>query len=243
MNIKGKIFGAAKDLITKKINEEGFLDNTINSTLEKLAELDSAKEKGIKMAKEYKKKEGKYYLYFKAPSYSMKDVMKMIQKEEIKEKNYKYKYEIYDESGNIKYYATLDFTGVMDRTVYTLYNSEREEVGNVKKHLVSSGVPLLEKDRKSCSVISNKELICKIQKSKTFNELDFQAYEGEIKMIYEDKEKKFKIEKKKEIIAEITQVFQKLGNELEDKYIIEYENEQDEALVVLISMAIDVINC
>ena len=62
-------------------------------------------------------------------------------------------------------------------------------------------------------------------------------------MIYEDKEKKFKIEKKKEIIAEITQVFQKLGNELEDKYIIEYENEQDEALVVLISMAIDVINC
>lgn len=152
-------------------------------------------------------------------------------------------YQIYDDAGMLQYTVKEEMT-LTDRDILNVYDSASNKVGRIKEHLLSVGVPLLEKETKKCSVYLGGEKICELKKSEIFGEYNFEVLEGKIELSY-DQNKNFKITYQGAKIA----VFQFIPHKLKemfrdgfmDKIKIECYSKEHEAISILLAIAIDTI--
>ena len=58
---------------------------------------------------------------------------------------------IVDGNGTLKYKSNAENT-ITDREILDLFDANGNKIGYVKEHLISTGVPLFEKEVKKCTV-------------------------------------------------------------------------------------------
>lgn len=150
------------------------------------------------------------------------------------------RYQIVDGNGILKYKTNAEDT-ITDREILDLFDASGKKVGYVKEHLISTGVPLLEKKVKKCTVFLRKEKIALLKKYVSFGDLEFDVLEGDVKITHEEG-KNFKIHYKGKLVATLHDCPRNFMDGYVDKFVIEYENPADEVVVILLATAIDLIN-
>ena len=237
MSLTGMLLGLTGGKILEKIGKKDFVNNTINKLSEK-----SAKVEGMKLKNEYKNKEGKKYMYFKIPSASVGTMINVFKNPYKAIEKYGSKYQFCDLSGKIKYLSDYDVSLILDRGTVIIYDKEKNKVGKVKEYAISVGVPLLEKEVKKCSVYEGDNHLCNLKKYIDFGDLVFDTLEGKMHLSCNDEKKhKFKIKKGNKVIATLNELPSKFVDDLVEHYRIEYENKEDEHLIVLMTCALYVL--
>lgn len=201
------------------------------------------KELGIDILKDFKYSDNKNYLHVKVPSLSLKSMGGILAGNISNIENFGNTYRISDLKGDIKYLSDYDISLVLDKESITLYDSEKNKIGKVKEYPLSVGVPFFEKEVKKCGVYLKDRLICKLKKFESFGELGFETIEGSFYIKYDKRNPcEFIIRKNKKNIGKIYAPSFKLKDEFIDKYLIEYDDVLDEKIVLLMTLALDVIN-
>lgn len=232
MGLKNKMLKNVSKYVAKNIPEviskNGGADNVIN----KLSEM-AAIYGRITTSDNFEKKDDKKYLYLKAPSFSISSIIKMFT---MNFDGLEQEYEICDDEGNLK------FKSKMTSGRICIYNKNRE-IGYVKTPTFSIGNPLyFETDVRKCSIFLNNKLLCKLKRYKSFGDLYYEGYEGKIEIETGlSKTKIIKIKYGNKIIATLNQLAYKFSKELENKFIIEYDNEKDEEIISLVSIGLNIV--
>ena len=229
MNIKNKLAKLANTVAS------GNLDNAVNALLNKAGQLT-----GMGTTEDYAKKvTTKYHLIIKSRSYSVGTLINAI-KDIMPDTDDVYgAYRVYDPDGNLLYSSDSEDTLTM-RDVLTICDAHGKKIGSVKEWIMSVGVPLLEKDVKRCTVKMGREKICDLKKYKSFGDLYFECTEGSVDISHQDGNE-FQISYNGRRIAKLHTVPINLKNGYADKFVMEYDQKEDEAIAVMLAIAIDTI--
>ena len=232
MSLKEKLSSLATEKLVEKAN--GGVDGVINAALNKIG-----KATGQKMATEYVQNTQKNCLIIRGKSYSVGTIAGLFAGKTPDLTDCDGYYQIFDTTGTMKYRSTSKDT-IMDRDIIDLYDMKGNKIGYVKEHIMSIGVPLLEKDVKRCSVYLGKEKIAVLKKYVSFGELSFETLEGKYKVTC-DKGKWYKVFYGAKQIVKLNVVPVNLKNGYVDKFVIEYDDISDEVVAILLATAVDVI--
>lgn len=201
--------------------------NKVTSTLAKMEDM-LMREEGM----EIEKKEGKKYMIFQGPQFSIETISNMIN-------STKSNFEIYDEEEKIKFKTKT----INDTT--TIYDRNSKKIGYIidNTNLINIGNPLnLEFNVEKCSVFLGKKLICKLKSYKTFGDYFYETYQGDIKL--EDElvtHNLIKIIKENKIIATLRPLAYRLSNKGRTKYMIEYDNDNEEKIIASIVIGLYIV--
>lgn len=235
MSLKGKLTVLAGAKIAKKIIPKGSVDGTVNSMLNKLG-----KTTGKKTVAEHIQGIKKNYLVIKSKSYSIGTIVGHFTEKTPIMNDYLGRYQIIDGNGTLKYKSNAENT-VTDREILDLFDASGNKIGYVKEHLISTGIPLLEKEVKKCTVFLGKEKIALLKKYKSFGELEFEVLEGNVKITHKEG-KNFNIYYKGKLVAALHDCPLNLKDGYADKFVMEYEDPAYEIIAILLATAIDLIN-
>lgn len=126
---------------------------------------------------------------------------------------------------------------------YRITNLEKKVIGHVRRHLINFGYPFV-KERHGCTVkVAETNEKFRLTTYLSFKEREFGGTERAYKVTCKDKKKlakEFKITKGNKKIAHIYKVSSDDGF-LASRYIVGYDNENDENIAVLNSLAIHLI--
>lgn len=235
LGLKGKIAKLAGERVAEKL----LTSQTVNDVLNNAINI-SERSSGKKSTEEYIKAIKNNYLVIKERSRSVGTMINILsdKKEHIDDPLGRYR--VYDNLGNLKYKSTVEIT-LADREVIDIFDENDRKIGCVKEHLLSAGVPLLEKEVKKCSVYLGKDKICELKKYKSFGDLYFEVLDGNVK-IEHDKGQNFKINYKGKILSKLHDVPYKMKDGYTDKFVMEYCDVKNDIVGVLLAIALDVIN-
>lgn len=235
MSLKGKLATIAASKIASTILNADSVDNTVNSVLTRLG-----KATGQKTSSEHIQQSQKHCLIIKAKSYSIGTMVELFNEKSPDLTDYLGRYQILDATGNIKYKSAAEDT-IIDREILGLYDASDHKIGYVKEHIVSVGVPFLEREVKKCSVFLGMQKIAELKKYVSFGDLAFETLEGEVEIIH-NKGKTFKIKYRNKLIATLLDVPLNLKDGYVDKFVMECDDPSMEVEAVLLATAIDLIN-
>lgn len=235
MGLKGKLKAVAATKIVEKVIPKGSIDDAINSMLNKIG-----KAAGEKTAAEHIQEIKKNYLIIKSKSYSIGDVVGIVIGNAPKMNDYLVRYQIVDGNGTLKYKSSAENT-ITDREILDLFDTNGNKIGYVKEHLISTGIPLFEKEVKKCTVYLGKEKIALLKKYVSFGDLEFEVLEGSVKITHKEG-KDFKIQYEGEQIAILHDCPFNLMDGYADKFVMEYDSPEYEVVAILLATAIDLIN-
>lgn len=235
MSLKGKLATFATSKIANSVLNADSVDNTVNNVLTKLG-----KATGQKTSSEHIQQSKKHCLIIKAKSYSLGTMVGLFTGKSSDLTDYLGRYQIFDAAGNIKYKSAAEDT-IIDREILDLYDAVNQKIGYVKEHIISVGVPLLEKEVKKCSVYLGTQKIAELKKYVSFGDLAFEALEGDVEITHNEG-KTFKIKYRNKLIATLLDVPLNLKDGYVDKFVMEYDDPSMEVEAVLLATAIDLIN-
>ena len=236
MGIKNKLAKLAGENILEKISSSGSIDNMINSVMDKID-----KNLGIGNANDYVKNvKSKYHLIIKSRSYSVGTIAGALTGVVLTD-DLLGRYQVYDGDGVLKYRSDAE-CNMTNRDILDIYDAEDKRIGCVKEWLVSVGIPLFEKEVKKCTVKYAGNKICDLKKYVSFDGLEFEVLDGAVKIKYDDDGKEFTLNYKGKKIAQLHTVPIRLKDGYTDKFVMEYDSLENEAIAVLIAIAIDLIN-
>lgn len=235
MGLKGKLKTIAATKIVEKAIPKVSVDDAINSMLNKIG-----KATGQKTAAEHIQGIKKNYLIIKSKSYSIVDVVGAVIGNSPKMSDYLGRYQIVDRNGTLKYKSNAENT-ITDREILDLFDANGNKIGYVKEHLISTGIPLFEKEVKKCTVYLGEEKIASLKKYVSFGDLEFEVLEGSVKITHKEG-KNFKIQYEGEQIAILHDCPLNLMDGYADKFVMEYDSPKYEVVAVLLATAIDLIN-
>lgn len=240
MSLTGKLTALVGTKIAEKVIPKDSVDDAVNSMLNKFG-----KTIGQKTAAEHIQEIKKNYLVIKSKSYSINTIVSFFAGKTPGMNDYLGRYQIVDGNGTLKYKTNAEDT-ITDREILDLFDASGKKVGYVKEHLISTGIPLFEKEVKKCTVFLGKEKIALLKKYISFGELEFDVLEGgnlneNVKITHQEG-KNFKIYYKGKLIATLHDCPRNFMDGYVDKFVIEYENPADEVVVILLATAIDLIN-
>lgn len=235
MGIKNKLAKLAGDNILEKISSAGSIDNMINSVMDKVD-----KKIGVGNANDFiKNVKSKYYLVIKSRSYSVGTVAGALTGVVLTD-DLLGRYQVYDGNGVLKYRSDAE-CNMTNRDILDIYDSEEKRIGCVKEWLVSVGIPLFEKEVKKCTVKYAGNKICELKKYVSFDGLEIEVLDGAVKIKHDDG-KEFTLYYRGKRIAQLHTVPIRLKDGYTDKFVMEYDSLEYEAIAVLIAIAIDLIN-
>lgn len=235
MGLNGKLKAVVATKIVEKVNQKGLIDDAINSVLNKVG-----KAAGEKTAAEHIQEIKNNYLIIKSKSYSIGDVVGIVIGNTPKMNDYLGRYQIVDGNGTLKYKSSAENT-ITNREILDLFDANGNKIGYVKEHLISTGIPLFEKEVKKCTVYLGKEKIALLKKYVSFGDLEFEVLEGSVKISHKEG-KNFKIQYEGEQIAILHNCPLNLMDGYADKFVMEYDSPKYEIVAILLATAIDLIN-
>ncbi len=236
--LEHKLQRAVTDKVTEKIITNG-AEGAVNSAVKMLGKVT-----GQKTAPEYIKKAEKQILVVKSKSYSLKTLthtFKRLAKGKLP--NFganQSRYLVVDRTGELKYRS--DDTGdALDRTITNVYDSAGARIGYVQEHLNTMGIPMFEKNVKRCSVVLHGEKICTIKKYESFGLTEMDVTDGNINIKANDLCTHIELRNRNTRfpIGELKTVPFILKDGYVDKFVLEYNDPENEAIVVLLAIAVD----
>lgn len=144
---------------------EQMVDTAVNSTLNLVS-----KAWGIKTANEYINESQQNYLIVKWKSFSIKTLTTLLSGQIPQITVDMGRYVVEDRNGEVLYTAEAKDT-ITDRDILSIYNDKHEKVASVKEHLISVGIPVIEKDVKKCSIYLNNRRLAVIKRSQSFGKV------------------------------------------------------------------------
>ena len=244
MSLKSKLEHKLQRAVVDKVTEKvmpGGAEGAVNTVVTKLGKLT-----GQSTAPEYIKKAEKHILVVKARSYSLKtmtNTFKRLAKGKLPNLvDDQGRYMVVDPSGVLKYRSDAE-DDILDRTITNLYDSTGAKIGHVQEHMNTMGVPLLEKNVKRCSVFLGREKICTIKKYEAFGVTEIEVTDGSFDVWANDLCTHIELKNNitKSMIGELKTVPFTLKDGYADKFVLEYDNPEDEVVAVLLAIAVDVI--
>lgn len=152
-------------------------------------------------------------------------------------------YQIVTKDGKEIFASDMETAFFTDRDILTVYDTSngKRKIGSVKQWLISGGIPLLEREAKTCTVTLEKDKLCDLKKSVSFGDLQFETFEGsaEVKIKSEDN---YSIYYKRKKIAELHELPMKLKDGFVDRYVLEYKEAKDIQVAVMMAIALDTVN-
>lgn len=147
-------------------------------------------------------------------------------------------YQIVDGGGNIRYKGKYknDYLNMLKNlktntsTVIELYDSNNQKRGYIES--------ITYKNIKMCSVYNNDKRMLDIKKYEGYDEIDISLAEGNFKVDY-NKLNTYEIKVENELIGKLYITRTREEENYLEKYVLEYEDEENEILGILLSMAID----
>ena len=148
-------------------------------------------------------------------------------------------YVIYDADEEPIYIAKG--TVLMGKHHFVITNSDKQEVGKVRKALFNIPMPFM-KDRKTCTVEVNGQEPFEIETCISFKEREYNVSYSDISIRADTKEKEFRVFDKnsKTPIIHIYKVRSDEGF-FKDKYFVGFDDESNEKLAIGIAIGIDAI--
>ena len=155
----------------------------------------------------------------------------------------KCQYQITTKKGVEVFVSDMETTRLTDRDILTVYDTSngKRKIGTIKQWLISGGMPLFEKEAKTCTVTLENEKLCDLKKSVSFGDLQIEAFEGRIEIKIKSNGN-YSIYYKGKKIAELHELPMKLKDGFVDRYVIEYKEEKDKQVAVMIAIALDTVN-
>lgn len=152
-------------------------------------------------------------------------------------------YRIVTKDGKEVFVSDMETTLLTDRDILSVYDTSngKQKIGNIKQWVISGGIPLFEKEAKTCTVTLEKEKLCDLKRCISFGELQFETFEGraEIRVKSEDN---YSVYYKRKKIAELHALPMKLKDGFVDRYVLEYKEKKDLQVAVMMAIAVDVVN-
>ncbi len=227
MGLKSEI----KKIVTKSIRNKIPLAKIINNTAN-TAIIKAGRTSGLKTAEEYIEKiKDNDCLIIKSRSCTLGNVVSKNETNDLKEQHY-----IFDTCGNVKYKTAIG-CGTVFADSLALCTADGNQIGCVKGRLLSVGAPLEFKVKK-CTVEFMGERICEIKKSVFMGDIEFEASGSGVKISNNEK-KKFGISYKRKSISKLYSIPMIFQENYADKYVLEIKNPENEAVGVLLAIAID----
>lgn len=155
----------------------------------------------------------------------------------------KSQYQITTKDGTEEFVSEMETTLLMDRDILTVYDTRngKTKIGTVKQWLISGGIPLFEKEAKTCTVTFENEKLCDLKKCVSFGDLQIEAFEGKIEIKIKANGN-YSIYHKGKKIAELHELPMKLKDGFVDRYVLEYKEEKNKQVAVMIAIALDTVN-
>ena len=100
-------------------------------------------------------------------------------------------YQVYDMNQSLKFFTNAKNT-ITNREIISLLNANNVKIGSIKESLFSVGIPLIESNVKTCTIMIGDEKLCDLRKSKSFGDYCFEVFEEDYGIKYNG-EKHFKI--------------------------------------------------
>ena len=152
-------------------------------------------------------------------------------------------YQIVTKDGKEVFASDMETTLLTGRDILTVYDTSdsKRKIGSIKQWLISGGIPLYEKEAKTCTVTLGKDKLCDLKKCVSFGDLQFETLEGgtEVKIKSVDN---YSIYYKRKKIAELHKLPMKFKDGFVDRYVLEYKEAKDIQVAVMMAIALDVVN-
>ena len=148
---------------------------------------------------------------------------------------------VYDEKKELLYYADCKSGDIIDREKVYLKDDEHNKVGYIKEWLMAVGDPFFERDVKKCTITLFDEKLCVLKKyhSTGSDEARYSVLDSNIAIAYRKDMISLKRGGKEIGIIHIIPFGLKDG--YVDRYIIEYDDIQEEEICLLIALGFDII--
>ena len=154
-------------------------------------------------------------------------------------------YKFFDTDGELQYLAIEKRTRCsqshigreLEKTL--LLDLKGEILGYAKEHRISLTLPVIESESKTCSVYLGDDKLCEIRQSRSVGKEHF-SISGNNYTLQHTKNKEFVVKKGNKTIVKLT-FFRTTFKDLltPRSIVIEFANEKDEAIAMLLAMAID----
>lgn len=243
MGLKDTLIGTIASKTLEKIAVSGRADDIVNNTIEKISKV--TKEKTSASEIEIKRK---YCIKIKVKSNTIKSVAKEMLGLSSDSGEFWGKYRIVDSSDNLKYVSELkepssilsELVGYDKDTLYVFDTNERK-IGKIKENIFSHSDLidyLFEKDAKRCTIYLHGEELFDVKRyleedSYDVGSCDYRIdYDGGVDI---------RIKNRTCVIAEAHRITTLFKDEYLDRYIIEYDNPDDELPLLLLVLAIDML--
>lgn len=158
----------------------------------------------------------------------------------------KYRYldyfKIVDNNGNIKYTGKYKYLAIKKRSnsnyiVIELYDSEDKKIGYIE----NINPVELNKNTKICSIYKEDEKILSLKKYEKNNDISV-SEENEKYSISFNKLNAYEFKFEKKTKGKLNLTRDPVEKRYISKYVLEYENKEDEVLSILISLGVEIIN-
>ena len=156
------------------------------------------------------------------------------------------RYQVFGDREMLKYKSYAQNT-IADREILDVYDAEEKKIGYIKEHIISGRVPGIETKAKTCSVYLGTAKIAtlrhSVEKIIGDREHDVSVLDGPYRVAcdFDTFERDFQIYKSGKKLAEVCQKLPSFKTGYVDKLIVDYYGEENEKIVVLLSIALDVI--
>ena len=152
------------------------------------------------------------------------------------------KYQIVDGEGEIQYKGKYKYLSDKkfntDPMLIEVYDIRNEKIGYIKKRIYKDN----EKNIKICSIYRENEKILDIKSPAKSNEILLETEQTKFKINY-NKLNAYDFKYQNKQIAKLNITRTKKENGYMEKYVLEYEDKEDEVSLILLSMAINLICC
>ena len=157
--------------------------------------------------------------------------------------NNKCQYKITTKDGTEAFVSNTEETLFTTRDILTIYDTRtgKRKIGTIKQWLVSGGVPLFEKDAKTCTVTLQNEKLCDLKKCVFFGDLQIETSASFLKVRIES-DNEYSIHYKGQKIAKLHEIPAKLKDGFVDRYVLEYNDKKHTHIVVMLAIALDIVN-
>ena len=167
------------------------------------------------------------------PNSNILNWIKSIFKEEFRFYDY---YHILDEVGNIKYIIKYK-SFCINRKIFGLYNINDDRIG----HIEINNFKRNDVDIKTCSLFIDKNNVINLKKYKNSYDIYSTMDKRKLKLYY-NKLNTYEFKLEEESIGRTYVTRTKKTEKYIEKYVLEYENIENEILDILLTIAIDLLN-
>ena len=198
------------------------------------------KNKEISPAYEYMLRSSKKCFILESAAFDMCSLKEYCGQKKLKYDDYFGIYKIFDKNEKLQFLSLKKRPGTgkkLDKIF--LFDLHETVLGSIKQHIISPKVPIVEDDTKTCSVILEDNKLCSVKRTYIMGK-EHCIISGEYKIEYV-KNTDFIIKKNNKKIATIKFFRPTLKQVFPKSIVVEYDNEKQKTIVLLLAMAIDTI--